>query len=157
MYSILCSGYPEETRYKLYERLGKCQIKLNRPMKAKPALLIASQLIRKSGLGEEKEKQLLKSIAKLQESIKKSTVISSTVTPVRPLTQFPPLFLSQILEGLFELTRAINVVMCVLNYKNQRRAHSLSGCVNLDSTPLLLGGTGVYYPPLSHYCSWSWN
>ena len=40
---------------------------------------------------------------------------------------------------------------------NQRRAHSLSGCVNLDSTPLLLGGTGVYCPPQSHYCSWSWN
>ena len=105
MYSILCSGYPEETRYKLYERLGKCQIKLNRPMKAKPALLIASQLIRKSGLGEEKEKQLLKSIAKLQESIKKSPVISSTATPVWPLTQFLPLFWSRTLEGLFELTR----------------------------------------------------
>ena len=92
MFSIFFSGYPEETRYKLYERLGKCQIKLGRPMKAKPALLIASQLIRKSGLGEEKEKQLLKSIAKLQESIKKSTVIPSTATPVRTLTQFLPLF-----------------------------------------------------------------
>ena len=38
----------------------------------------------------------------------------------------------------------------------QRRVHSLSGCVNLDSTPLLLGGTGVYCPPQSHYCSCSW-
>ena len=27
----------------------------------------------------------------------------------------------------------------------QRRAHSLSGCANLDSTPVLLGGTGVYH------------
>ena len=44
-----------------------------------------------------------------------------------------------------------------LKTKNQRRAHSLSGCANLDSTPLLLGGTGVYCPPQSHYCSWSWN
>ena len=41
--------------------------------------------------------------------------------------------------------------------KYQRRAHSLSGCANLDSTPLLLGGTGVYCPPQSHYCSWTWN
>ena len=40
---------------------------------------------------------------------------------------------------------------------HQRRVHSLSGCVNLDSTPLLLGGTGVYCPTQSHYCSWSWN
>ena len=37
------------------------------------------------------------------------------------------------------------------------RAHSLSGCANLDSTPVLLGGTGVYHQPQSHYCSWSWN
>ena len=41
--------------------------------------------------------------------------------------------------------------------QKQRRAHSLSGCANLDSTPLLLGGTGVYRSPQSNYCSWSWN
>ena len=44
-----------------------------------------------------------------------------------------------------------------LAYWWQRRTHSLSGCANLDSTPVLLGGTGVYHQPQSHYCSWSWN
>ena len=42
-------------------------------------------------------------------------------------------------------------------YFSQRRAHSFSGFANFDSTPLLLGGTGVYHSPQSHYCSWSWN
>ena len=48
-------------------------------------------------------------------------------------------------------------VLGVPRYEGQRRAHSLSGCANLDSTPVLLGGTGVYHQPQSHYCSWSWN
>ena len=42
-------------------------------------------------------------------------------------------------------------------YFSQRRAHSFSGFANLYSTPLLLGGTGVYRSPQSNYCSWSWN
>ena len=43
-------------------------------------------------------------------------------------------------------------------YWNQAETGSLlSGWTNLDSTPLLLGGTGVYWPPQSHYCSWSWD
>ena len=42
-------------------------------------------------------------------------------------------------------------------YFSQRRAHSFSGFANFDSTPLLLGGTGVYHSPQSHYYSWSWN
>ena len=44
----LSLGYPEQTRYKLYDRLGKCHLKNGNPAKAKPSFLIASQLVCKS-------------------------------------------------------------------------------------------------------------
>ena len=68
----LSLGYPEETRYKLYERLGKCQIKLGNPIKAKPSLLIAGQLIKRSNLEESRKKVLLEGIEKLQAEAKKA-------------------------------------------------------------------------------------
>ena len=43
----LSLGYPEQTRYKLYDRLGKCHLKNGNPLKAKPAFLIAHQLVSK--------------------------------------------------------------------------------------------------------------
>ena len=44
----LSLGYPEQTRYKLYDRLGKCHLKNGNPAKAKPSFLIANQLVCKS-------------------------------------------------------------------------------------------------------------
>ena len=44
----LSLGYPEQTRYKLYDRLGKCHLKNGNPEKAKPSFLIASQLVCKN-------------------------------------------------------------------------------------------------------------
>ena len=76
----LSLGYPEETRYKLYERLGRCQVKLGRPAKAKPALMIATQLVKKSGLDQSKQSQLLKGIAKLQSSLKAATIVGGGET-----------------------------------------------------------------------------
>ena len=66
----LSLGYPAETRYKLYERLGKCHIKLGNPVKAKPALMIAAQLIKKAtDLEETKKKSLFNSIQKLRDGL----------------------------------------------------------------------------------------
>ena len=53
--------------------------------------------------------------------------------------------------------KTFSEMLIVVYVCDQRRDHSLSGCADLDSTPVLLGGTGVYHPPQSHYCSWSWN
>ena len=57
----LSLGYPEEIRYKLYDRLGRCHLKNGNPVKAKPSFLIAHQLLSKSGDMEEKKMDELKS------------------------------------------------------------------------------------------------
>lgn len=56
----LSLGYPEEIKYKLYDRLGRCHLKNGNPLKAKPAFLIANQLLSKSKEAEEKKLEKLK-------------------------------------------------------------------------------------------------
>ena len=55
-------GYPEDIKYKLYDRLGRCHLKNNNPVKAKPSFLIATQLLSKcNDLDEAKISQLKRS------------------------------------------------------------------------------------------------
>lgn len=52
----LSLGYPAESRYKLYDRLGQCYMRMNRPDKAKGAFLVCKQLL-ESVNGEDKRKE----------------------------------------------------------------------------------------------------
>ena len=56
----LSVGYPEDIKYKLYDRLGRCHLKNGNPVKAKPSFLIAIQLISKCNDIDEKKKEQLK-------------------------------------------------------------------------------------------------
>ena len=56
----LSVGYPDDIKYKLYDRLGRCQLKNGNPVKAKPSFLIATQLISKSNDIDDKKKDQLK-------------------------------------------------------------------------------------------------
>ena len=56
----LSVGYPEDIKYKLYDRLGRCHMKNSNPIKAKPSFLIATQLLSKCNDLDEKKKSQLK-------------------------------------------------------------------------------------------------
>lgn len=66
----LSLGYPAATRYKLYERLGRCHLKLGNALKARPAFVIVKQLLQGDppeghALPKEKRSALLNSTEKL--------------------------------------------------------------------------------------------
>ena len=61
----LSVGYPEDIKYKLYDRLGRCHLKNCNPVKAKPSFLIATQLLSKCDDIDEKKKSELKNSLEL--------------------------------------------------------------------------------------------
>ena len=74
-------GYPEEIKYKLYDRLGRCHLKSGNPIKAKPAFLIANQLISKaSDIEERRMDELKKSFKSLIEQCEKQLSTQSNGT-----------------------------------------------------------------------------
>ena len=52
----LSLGYPEQIRYKLYDRLGRCHLKGGNPAKAKPSFLIAQKLVSNCAADMEEKK-----------------------------------------------------------------------------------------------------
>ena len=67
----LSLSYPVETRYKLYDRLGKCHLKSGNPAKAKPAFLIGNQLVSNCDANQQDAKDV-----KHCEELKKSFLLS---------------------------------------------------------------------------------
>ncbi len=62
----LALGYPEEGRYKLYERLGRIYSKMGLAPRAKTSFMIAKQLvISSSSLTNEKKTEFLKMLEQL--------------------------------------------------------------------------------------------
>jgi hypothetical protein len=69
----LSLGYPEDIKYKLYDRLGRCHLKNGNPAKAKPSFLIANQLVSKcNDIEENKRDQLVSSFDMLTKECEKS-------------------------------------------------------------------------------------
>ena len=61
----LAVGYPEESRYKLSERLGRVYLKMGLIQWAKTSFLISEQLLLKSTLAENKKDEFKTMLEKL--------------------------------------------------------------------------------------------
>lgn len=86
----LSLGYPEDIKYKLYDRLGRCHLKNGNPAKAKPSFLIANQLVSKCiDIEEKKRNQLLSSFNTLTNDCEKSITSCNNITTNVEKNQVP--------------------------------------------------------------------